>query len=45
MFDPDSAGLTAELPDTTTWDFANFSCHFYFGVFQMDFITYVIIAQ
>lgn len=37
MFDPDSAGLSAELPDITTWDFANFSCHLYFGVFQMDF--------
>lgn len=29
MCDPDSAGLSAELHDTTTWDFANFSCHLY----------------
>ena len=38
MCDPDSAGLSAELHDTTTWDFANFSCHLIFGVFQMDFM-------
>lgn len=29
MCDPDSAGLSAELHDITTWDFANFSCHLY----------------
>lgn len=43
MCDPDSAGLSAELHDTTTWDFANFFVTYIWRVPNGLHIYYVVL--